>query len=227
MRRWADAGHANRPDRRRGAVPPRRPARTLQAPFLFGTLLQTYAARHGWTSGLPLRARMHWYWVAARQAGVGIVVAIVGSAFDAEPLRWLGVGILAGALVTALAAPAMAALSPLGASMRAQLAAYRRTLAATFAQASSLDEARASSRLAWLETPDQTLVWGVALGLRKEIEAVMSRVGTDGTTRYAPAWYRPDAPPAATGPQQQVERRLDDPAALFAGVEAIGASPPR
>ena len=222
-------GRADPPDRRRGAVPPRRPGTHAPgavpvrdpAPDLRGApRLDEQGCRCGHActgTGSPL----------ARPAS-GIVVAIVGSAFEAEPLGWLGVGILAGALVTALAAPAMAALSPLGASMRAQLAAYRRTLAATFAQASSLDEARAASRLAWLETPDQTLVWGVALGLRKEIEAVMSRVGrTDGTTRYAPAWYRPDAPPAATGPQQQVERQLDDPAALFAGVEAIGASPPR
>ncbi len=200
-------------------------ARTLQAPFLFGTLLQTYATRHGWTAGLPLRARMHWYWVAIREAAVGIVVSVVGSAVDAQPLVWLGGGILAGALVTALAAPAMAALSPLGASMRAQLAAYRRTLAATFEQAGSLDEARTASRLEWLETPDQTLVWGVALGLRKEIEAMMERVGRDGTTRYAPSWYRPDTPPVAGDAQGPVRRPLDDPSAMFEGVEAIGSAP--
>ena len=60
------------------------------------------------------RDYLHWYWVAIREAFVGVVLAIVGSAFEVEPLRWLGGGILLGAIVTALAAPAMARLSPLG-----------------------------------------------------------------------------------------------------------------
>jgi hypothetical protein len=215
-------------------------ARSLQAPFLFGTLLQTYASRHGWTAELPLRARLHWYWVAIREAFVGVVLAILGSAFEVEPLRWLGGGIVAGAIVTALAAPAMARLSPLGAEMKAQLAAYRRTLAATFAGASSLDQARTASKLPWLETVDQTVVWGVALGLQRDVEAVLAReagLAPAGAGRYVPAWYRAgvgrltggggDAPPASDaavapappGPPAPI----DDPAAMFAGIEAIGS----
>ncbi len=167
-------------------------ARSVQAPFLFGTLIQTYATRHGWMAELPLRARLHWYWVAIREAGVGAVLAIIGSAFDVEPLVWLGGGVLLGALVTAIAAPSMAALSPLGASMRAQVAAYRRTLQATIAQSGSLDEARTASRLTWLETPDQTLVWSFALGLQRDIERLLGGQGTaaSGIARYVPAWYR-------------------------------------
>ena len=202
-------------------------ARSVQAPFLFGTLIQTYATRHGWMAELPLRARLHWYWVAIREAGVGAVLAIIGSSFDVEPLVWLGGGVLLGALVTALAAPSMAALSPLGASMRAQVAAYRRTLQATIAQSSSLDEARTASRLTWLETPDQTLVWSIALGLQGDIERLLGGEATaaSGIARYVPGWYRlagagqPGGDPGAgVAPGQP-----DDAAAMFAGIEAIGS----
>ena len=169
---------------------------------------------------LPLRARLHWYWVAIREAGVGAVLAIIGSAFDVEPLVWLGGGVLLGALVTAIAAPSMAALSPLGASMRAQVAAYRRTLQATIAQSGSLDEARTASRLTWLETPDQTLVWSIALGLQGDIERLLGGQGTaaSGIARYVPAWYRlagpsagqPGADPATDGASGPAGRRRGD-----------------
>jgi hypothetical protein len=113
--------------------------------------------------------------------------------------------------------------------MKAQLAAYRRTLEATFAQASTLDEVVAAHRLPWLETPDQTLVWGVALGLRKEIEAVLARTskllagGGGSSTTYQPAWYAA-GPPAgeANAPAVSVASPVD-PAAMFAGIEAIGS----
>ena len=40
-------------------------ARHLQAPFLFGTLLQTYAKRHGWIGGLSVIATVKWTLLAA------------------------------------------------------------------------------------------------------------------------------------------------------------------
>ena len=202
-------------------------ARTMRAPFLFGTLIQSYARRHGWSAALPIAARLHWYWVALREAGVGAVLAVIGSAFDAQPLVWLGGGILLGALVTAIAAPSMAALSPLGVSMKAQIAAYGRTLQATIAQSGSLEEARTASRLSWLETPDQTLVWAIALGLQGDIEHLLRGQGSaaPGIARYVPAWYRLAGPaqPAADGPTAGGPAAMDDAAAMFAGIEAIGS----
>lgn len=50
--------------------------------------------------------------------------------------------------------------------------------------------------LAWLETPDQAVVWGTALGLQGEIEDVFKRSIEDvrqqpamASTTYFPAWY--------------------------------------
>lgn len=51
--------------------------------------------------------------------------------------------------------------------------------------------------LTWLETPDQAVVWGTALGLQHEIEQVLERSLDDVkagqtamTATYFPAWYR-------------------------------------
>jgi hypothetical protein len=80
--------------------------------------------------------------------------------------------------------------------IRAMLAAYRRTLRKTMEQARSMDQVVAESGLAWLETPDQAVVWGTALGLEHEIEDVLARSLDDvrdgratASSTYLPAWY--------------------------------------
>jgi hypothetical protein len=51
------------------------------------------------------------------------------------------------------------------------------------------------AHLDWLETPDQAVVWGTALGLHREVEEVLGRSAEDaqhGVTTYnpwLPAWY--------------------------------------
>ena len=80
--------------------------------------------------------------------------------------------------------------------IRAQLAAYRRTLKKTMEQSRSMDQVVSDSGLDWLDTPDQAVVWGTALGLQDEIERVLERSLDDvkagrATTAstYFPAWY--------------------------------------
>jgi hypothetical protein len=55
-----------------------------------------------------------------------------------------------------------------------------------------IDEAK----LPWLETPDQAVVWGTALGLQEDIEGVLKRSLEDveegrvpASSTYFPAWY--------------------------------------
>src|SRR5689334_18498140 len=90
----------------------------------------------------------------------------------------------------------MPAVSLPGAMIRAMLAAYRRTLKKTMDQARSMDQVVAESGLLWLETPDQAIVWGTALGLQAEVETVLGRsledtqegrVAAGGV--YLPTWY--------------------------------------
>ena len=84
-----------------------------------------------------------------------------------------------------------------GAMIRAMLAAYRRTLQKTMAQARSMEQVVAEAGLDWLDTPDQAVVWGTALGLQSEIEGVLSRSLEDvqegraaGAMPYFPIWYQ-------------------------------------
>jgi hypothetical protein len=107
----------------------------------------------------------------------------------------IGGGTIAGGIVVALFGHAAVTCR---AMVRAMLAAYRRTLQKTMAQARSMQQVVEESGLAWLDTPDQAVVWGTALGLQDEIEGVMSRSLEDvrrgetsfhGFIPYFPAWY--------------------------------------
>jgi len=77
------------------------------------------------------------------------------------------------------------------------LAAYRRTLQNTMAQARSMQQVVAETGLGWLDTPDQAVVWGTALGLQREIEGVLNRSLDDvqrgqsgGVLPWFPIWYQ-------------------------------------
>jgi len=76
------------------------------------------------------------------------------------------------------------------------LHAYRRTLQKTMESARSMQQVVDEAQLGWLETPDQAVVWGTALGLQDEIEEVLKRslqdVEAGRTTAgqvYLPHWY--------------------------------------
>jgi hypothetical protein len=60
--------------------------------------------------------------------------------------------------------------------------------------------------LEWLDTPDQAVVWGTALGLQSEIEDVLSRSIDDvkagraaETNAYFPVWYQTSSGSAFMG----------------------------
>jgi hypothetical protein len=63
------------------------------------------------------------------------------------------------------------------------------------AQARSMDQVVAQSGLTWLETPDQAVVWGTALGLQGQIEQVLQRSIEDVAAApqagviWLPMWY--------------------------------------
>ena len=87
--------------------------------------------------------------------------------------------LIAAAIVTFVIAGAMPARSLQGAMIRAMLAAYRRTLQKTLEMARSMNQVVESRAVPWLETPDQAVVWGVALGLHEEVERVFDRTLDD------------------------------------------------
>ena len=72
-------------------------------------------------------------------------------------------------------AQVMPSVSMAGAMIRAMLHAYRRTLQKTMEQSRTMQQVVDGAGLSWLETPDQAVVWGTALGLQSEIEGVLQR----------------------------------------------------
>jgi hypothetical protein len=124
-------------------------------------------------------------------------IAIFGAVnLPSGGLTLIGGALIIGGIVVFILARSMVSVSLPGAMTRAMLAAYRRTLEKTMAQARSMDQVVAEAGLPWLETPDQAVVWGTALGLEKDVEAVLERSMTDlregraavGST-YMPVWF--------------------------------------
>jgi hypothetical protein len=201
-------------------------ALSFHTPFGFGTFLENYARRQGWIQGLSFVGRWKWRALAVCEIVFGSVVAAIGQA-GGGLIYGIGLGTAAGGLATWFIAAFMAARTREGAVMKAQLAAYRRTLKATFGTAATLDHAVGAAGLQWLETPDQALVWGVALGLRSDIEQLLGRTthgiaaGTLSRDAYLPSWAGPIATSPASGAPSAATS--GDFAAVFAGIERIGS----
>ena len=107
--------------------------------------------------------------------GAGVIALIAGLNIPFSGLTLIGVAAIVGGIVVIGFAQAMPAVTMSGAMVRAMMAAYRRTLQKTMAQARSMDQVVAEAGLDWLDTPHQAVVWGTALGLQSEIEGVLSR----------------------------------------------------
>ncbi len=122
-----------------------------------------------------------------------------------------------------------------GAMVYAWLAAYRRTLERTLAGARSMDDVVASHALPWVETPDQAVVWGYALGLHHEVEDVLERsieTGREAAASglrppYLPAWYVIGLAAGSSGGASGLfsSSAIPDFGGMTAALSTIGASP--
>lgn len=163
----------------------------------FDSKLEDHVVNGGWVVEKPSR-------VVARWVGKGVLAMLAGGAaiflgvnLPASGLLIIGGAAIAGGIVVCLFARSMPRVTMPGAMVRAMLAAYRRTLDKTMAQARSMQQVVDQAGLTWLETPDQAVVWGTALGLQGSIETVLQRSLEDvqqqpqlASTTYFPTWYR-------------------------------------
>jgi hypothetical protein len=106
----------------------------------------------------------------------------------------MGAALIAAGIGLAILATVMPSVTRDGAMIRAMLEAYRRTLQKTMAQARSMGEVVATSAIPLIESPDDAVVWGVALGLQEEVEGVLERTAEDlrtggATAAWLPMWY--------------------------------------
>ena len=162
----------------------------------FNKALENEVVVRGWFREKPSAAVARWTLRGILAAAAGIAAIVIGANVPMSGLVVIGVALVVGGVIVALLARSMPAVSLPGAMIRAMLAAYRRTLKKTMDGARSMDQVVAEAGLPWLETPDQAVVWGTALGLHEEIEGVLGRAFDDlrdgratPATTWLPTWY--------------------------------------
>jgi uncharacterized membrane protein YgcG len=161
----------------------------------FNERLEQHVVRQGWFKERPAKVTTRWIARATVAGILGVSLVIIGLGLPSNGLLLIGVAAVVGAIVMGVLAGSMPAVTLPGAMIRAMLLAYRRTLHKTMAQARSMDQVVEEARLEWLDTPDQAVVWGVALGLEHDVEKVLERTLHDAregalpATTYVPGWY--------------------------------------
>jgi uncharacterized membrane protein YgcG len=167
------------------------------------------------------------------------VALFAGFSIPISGLTLIGGAAIAGGIVMIVFARAMPAVTMQGAVIRAMLAAYRRTLQKTMAQARSMQQVVDEAGLDWLDTPDQAVVWGTALGLQSDVEGVLSRSledvkegRTSGAAPYFPMWYQSsngsafvNAGAAGSGASMFSDSGIPDIGGMMSALGTIGNSP--
>jgi uncharacterized membrane protein YgcG len=162
----------------------------------FNEKLEAHVVRRGWMADKPSKVITRWAGRGILVIIAGVLAVAAGSSIPASGLVLIGAAAILAGIVILIIARSMPSVTMAGAMIRAMLAAYRRTLQKTMEQARSMQQVVETAGLPWLETPDQAVVWGTALGLQGEIEAVLQRSLEDvreepsrAASTYFPAWY--------------------------------------
>jgi uncharacterized membrane protein YgcG len=166
----------------------------------FDTALEVHVVERGWFAEKPSQVVTRWVGRGILAIIGGVIVAFLGLNIPFSGLTLIGGAAIVGGIFVIAVAQAMPAVTMPGAIIRAMLDAYRRTLQKTMAQARSMQQVVDEAGLKWLDTPDQAVVWGTALGLQSEIEGVLARslediktagtTGSSGALPYFPFWYQ-------------------------------------
>jgi uncharacterized membrane protein YgcG len=162
----------------------------------FDEKLEAHVVERGWMADKPSKVILRWAGRGILVIIAGVIAIAAGFSLPASGLVLIGAAGVLGGIVILIIARSMPSVTMAGAMIRAMLAAYRRTLQKTMEQARSMQQVVETAGLPWLETPDQAVVWGTALGLQGEIEAVLQRSMEDvreepsrAASIYFPAWY--------------------------------------
>lgn len=162
----------------------------------FDSRLEQGLAANKWMIEPPGKVTGRWAGRGVLALFGGILVIVAGANLPASGLVLLGACAIVGGVFFMVIAKAMPSVTADGSIVVAQLKAYKRTLQRTMEQSRSMQQVVDGAGLAWLETPDQAVVWGTALGLQSEIEAVLARSLEDiqaGRSTYSntyfPYWY--------------------------------------
>ena len=203
----------------------------------FDTTIEKHVTDRGWFTEPPAKAISRWRGRGVLAIVLGVVAFIGGQSLPSGGLTILAVCLGAAGIVILIIARSMPARTMAGAMIYAMLAAYRRTLQKTMEQARSMQQVVDEAKLDWLQTPDQAVVWGTALGLQTDIEQVLSRSAEDvqaGVTTYHPwfpIWYGSGANsgmssgPAGIAPGLFSSSGIPDFGGMMSALGSIGNAP--
>jgi len=159
----------------------------------FERRVEEHVVRQGWFRERPSTARGRWVGRGVLAFIVGVIASIVGANLPSGGIVLVGGSLVASAVGMMVVSRVMPAVTKEGSMIRAMLEAYRRTLQKTMAQARSMGEVVAVSAIPLIESPDDAVAWGVALGLQEEVERVLERTADDARkgqpVGYMPLWY--------------------------------------
>jgi uncharacterized membrane protein YgcG len=208
----------------------------------FDAALEAHVVDRGWFGKAPRSVMGRWFIGAAGEGALGVGLLVAGANLPSQGLVLVGGAFVVSAIATGAVGRVMPARTVAGAMIRAILAAYRRTLQKTMAQARSMRQVVAEAQLDWLETPDQAFVWGVALGLQEPVQHVLdrsledARAATGGATGgtsggpWFPAWYGAAAGASGSdghggGGGLMSSSALPNVGGMLAVIGTIGAAP--
>ena len=159
----------------------------------FDKRLETHLVKEGWYRERPSLSSGRWMGRGILSFVAGMPLLFVGLFLPSSGVVLLSIALIVSAVALMPIAGAMPVRTQSGAVIRAMLEAYRRTLEKTMALARSMGQVVTESAIPLIETPDDAVAWGVALGLQDEVEQVLARSSEDvragGTGYYMPAWY--------------------------------------
>jgi hypothetical protein len=156
-------------------------------------------------------------------------------------LTLLGAALAVGGIGTVALGSAMSQRTPKGAYVDAMLKAYRRTLQKTLEQSRNIHEVVAQPEVRTLaDTPDKAVVWGIALGLHREVAGVLERgladpaAAADPAIRYYPTWLGSTSSSGWSGASASdagmaglfSASGTPDIGGMFSALGSVGSSPP-
>ena len=158
--------------------------------------LEEVAVTRGWLADKPSRVVNLWGAIGCLELVLAGAAAFVLFFVMASALLVLTAGLIVAGAVTMGLARFMPARTRQGAMLYAMLSAYKRSFAESLIASKSMGDVVARHALPWVKTPDEAMVWGVALGLDTELETVMSRSllaarnpAADPTAYWYPSWW--------------------------------------
>jgi hypothetical protein len=157
--------------------------------------LEQEAVRLGWLTRRPMPLITRWVVIGVIELLAAAGLVFLGYTIPMSGLTLLGAAFGIGGIGTIALGMAMSQRTPQGAYVDSMLKAYRRTLEKTLDQARNMNEVAAEPTVRVLaDTPDKAVVWGIALGLHKQVAEVLRRgledlrAGERADGAYYPVW---------------------------------------